>query len=69
MMNAMAPDNITDVEGGVERACCLVILAEILLAAIYAYFFWTGYERCLGVKYLSIGESPPDNCNEVTRGM
>jgi hypothetical protein len=66
-VEAIAPEQIKEVEGGVERACCLIILIQLLLAASYAYFGFTAYETCRDVRYLSIGMSP--TCVEVRKSI
>jgi len=66
-LEAVAPKEIKDVDGGVDRACSVILFVQIILLGAYAWFGFTGYEDCRRVRYLSL--VPEDTCVEVKRSI
>ena len=55
------------VPGAVERACCIIVLCQLLLVFSYGYFAQDAFLKCLEIEYLSLKESP--TCDQVTIAM
>jgi uncharacterized membrane protein len=55
--------------GAVERACCFIIVCQVLLVASYCWFAQDSYIRCVEQTYLNLAKKySPDGkslCDEV----
>ena len=62
-----APEAVKESEGGVERACCVIVLCQILLLGAYVLIFQNSFTACLKVEYMSL--SPSEFCDPITITM
>lgn len=56
-VQSVAPDSIKNVDGAIERTCCLFVFLQFSLVMIFAGSFWQSYDSCTKQEFLSLDSS------------
>ena len=61
-VQSAAPDSIKNVDGAIERTCCLFVFLQVSLVFVFLWSLWNSYYSCRKQEFLSLDEGTSPYC-------
>ena len=62
----IAPEDITKVDGGLEKTCCLLVFLQVAIVVSFILWALVAYQTCISKHYLALTEEDGTKCDSVS---